>query len=514
MTNPNRQRLKVPALLGVLLLAGFGMVYLTGSFAQTTNGYNGFPLDDPWIHLQFAKNVVEYGSFSYYEDQLVTAGSTSPLYTLLLAAGMLVTRDEMLLSYTLGTIFFLIGGWFFFALIRRQFGEQLLVAVLAVFLFLMEPRLQWVTLSGMETTLFISNVLAAVYFYYVRKPVAFGIVSGLLMWSRPEGLLMLMVFGADFFYHHVIVRDAASSADPPLSRLRRSWVLRALPILAALVFAYGAFNLALSGTFLPNTYAAKLKYYAAGGEGFLLQVFHFLSDGHMVIPALFALIGTMSVLLKTIRREENPFLIPLLWAGGVVVAYWWKLPYLYHNGRYLMPILPFVLIIAFHGISVIADLSRKIARTISRETIERTLQAGMLGIAAIQFVIGSWTGRDVYADYCRYIHDRQVTTAFWIRDHLPEDAVVATHDIGAVAYYSERRIVDMVGLVSPEIISRIGEREALLGHLSRSGATHLVVLRSWFDIDNINPLFQTDEMRPEVMEVFRYEPERMHFVEG
>ena len=78
-----------------------GMCWLC-MLAWNANGIPGFPLDDPWIHLQYAKNLHDFGSFSYYRNELVTAGTTSPLYTFLCAAGLFVTRDVMVLSYTLG----------------------------------------------------------------------------------------------------------------------------------------------------------------------------------------------------------------------------------------------------------------------------------------------------------------------------------------------------------------------------------------------------------------------------
>ena len=62
-----------------------GIAVLTGLFflfmAKSQNGYFCFPLDDTWIYLTFARNIVEFGSFSYYKNQLSTSGSTSPLYT-------------------------------------------------------------------------------------------------------------------------------------------------------------------------------------------------------------------------------------------------------------------------------------------------------------------------------------------------------------------------------------------------------------------------------------------------
>ena len=54
----------------ILVLAGLLMSVLTASFAYYTNEGFGFPLDDPWIHLQFAKNLHDYGSFSYFKNEI------------------------------------------------------------------------------------------------------------------------------------------------------------------------------------------------------------------------------------------------------------------------------------------------------------------------------------------------------------------------------------------------------------------------------------------------------------
>src|SRR5712692_9540798 len=99
----DRARQTAYFLIPVLLL-GTGMCFFTCWNAYRVNGHPGFPLDDPWIHLQFAKNLHEYGSYSYYQTTMATSGSTSPLYTLLLAAGFSFTSNEFLLSYTFGIL--------------------------------------------------------------------------------------------------------------------------------------------------------------------------------------------------------------------------------------------------------------------------------------------------------------------------------------------------------------------------------------------------------------------------
>ena len=69
----------------------------------------------------------------------------------------------------------------------------------------------------------------------------------------------------------------------------------------------------------------------------------------------------------------------------------------------------------------------------------------------------------------------------------------------------------MVGLVSPEMIDNIGNLDKLRQYLVRKKVTHLALLRNWFEVVNENPLFQTDESSPEIMEVFPFDPARAHF---
>ena len=102
-TPAHRRELAAAALIIALGVARICLLLLSSLKA---NGGPGFPLDDPWIHLQFARNLREFGAFSYFRNEMVTAGSTSPLYTILLSLGFFFTSDEMLLSYVMGITFF------------------------------------------------------------------------------------------------------------------------------------------------------------------------------------------------------------------------------------------------------------------------------------------------------------------------------------------------------------------------------------------------------------------------
>ena len=76
-----------------IAIISFALSFYYLNFALAQNGGFGFPLDDPWIHLTFAKNLVDYHSFSYFKNEMATAGSSSPIYTILLAAGFIISNN-------------------------------------------------------------------------------------------------------------------------------------------------------------------------------------------------------------------------------------------------------------------------------------------------------------------------------------------------------------------------------------------------------------------------------------
>ena len=492
-----------------LILAGAALCITYVMNARSVNGADGFPLDDPWIHLQFARNLHDFGSFSYYRDQMVTSGSTSPLYTFILAAGFFLTSNEMLLSYVIGGTSLIVAAWLMYGTVFRECGENRILAAAASLLLLMEPRLLWVALSGMETTLYIALLLAAYASFQKRRPYLPGLFSGLLVWVRPDALLFLAAIGVDAVYRTSVVRAPRKNRAHTGERPSLRQFLPSVGVALVLIASYGTFNLLLSGSVLPNTYAAKLKYYSSSGDGFPGAVFGFVTAGHWSVLSIAAGIGALTTLYQVLRRRPVPFLTSLLWPVALFLAYWWKLPFLYQEGRYLMPVLPFIVLLGLFGLTTVVDAlrSRKPAMTAMR-----WLAPLVLLVACGQFAVAAWEGRAAYAETCAYISDRQVTTARWMRDHLPADAVIGTHDVGAIGFYAGHRVVDMVGLVSPDMITNIGNFEGLRQFLASHGVTHLAVLRNWFEVANQTPLFHTNEQQPEIMEVFSFDPATVVFV--
>src|SRR5215211_5884052 len=61
----------------------------------------GFPLDDSWIHLTYARNLTEHGQWAFRLGER-SAGSTSPLWTASLSIGFLLDLAPYVWTYLLG----------------------------------------------------------------------------------------------------------------------------------------------------------------------------------------------------------------------------------------------------------------------------------------------------------------------------------------------------------------------------------------------------------------------------
>jgi len=104
--HPSRRRL--PAGL-LLTLAGLVVClrYLLAEIARLKGGL-GFPLDDSWIHLEFARNLARGLGLSYNPGHLVT-GSTAPLWTALLSLLFLLPGSVIAWTKALGIALHLAG---------------------------------------------------------------------------------------------------------------------------------------------------------------------------------------------------------------------------------------------------------------------------------------------------------------------------------------------------------------------------------------------------------------------
>jgi hypothetical protein len=79
-----------------------------------------------------------------------------------------------------------------------------------------------------------------------------------------------------------------------------------------------------------------------------------------------------------------------------------------------------------------------------------------------------------------WIEKDMVGTAQWIQENLPADSLLAVHDIGAIGYFDQHPIIDLAGLVSPDVVPFIRDQDQIAAYLDRRGADYLVTLPDFY----------------------------------
>lgn len=499
-------------ILLTFIILSIVLSYFYIQHAFTVNKENGFPLDDPWIHLTFAKNLVDYGSFSYFKNEVVTAGSTSPIYTLLLAAGFLVTKNEMILSYILGIGFFALSAFIFYRTAGNLFAEENWIAIGATLIFVLDKWINLIAGSGMETTMHIFILLACFYFYKKRKAVPLGIFFGLILWSRPDGIAFLAAIAIDYFWFAYLKNKTKLTSEVEL--FTKSDLIKIGSIFAVLTVLYFAMNLFLAGTLLPNTYAAKLTYYTPefrSRAAFMKEeVWGYFTETSYVILIIPFFIALLKIVFDSVKKKYNRFLLPLLFVFILIFIYWYNLPYAHRFGRYLMPVIPFYILLFSYGSR---EFFKLMSGYLKEKNISNALSVGILLIAIVLSVISYSANKITYQDQCRHISLRQVTTAKWLKENTPENSIIATHDVGAIGFYSGRKIIDVAGLINPENISKLMDKnysETMVDYMKSKGVTYLAFLREWYRVVNQTPLYTTGDKNFEIMDVYKFDTQRTH----
>lgn len=473
--------------------------------ALTTNQFLSFPLDDPWIHLTFAKNIVEYFSFSYYKNEIVTAGSTSPLYVFIAALGFLITKNEMILSYFLGTAFFALSSFYFYKLSLKEFNNDFILSLLVCLIFIFDYNMNFIAVSGMETTLFILFLILGVYLYKEKKTVELGIVLGLIIWIRPDGAAFIAAFIVDYFYNRWFVKD-----NDKRTLFSYKELFTVSGIFLIFLLAYFAMNLYLSGTILSNTYSAKVAFNTDSETRIIFLTHHiwnfFTKDFYS-----FLLPGFIIVIVKFIydisKRRFNQNSIYILFIFLFILLYLIKLPMSSRFGRYFMPMVPFYILGSMCGYYLMLNLLKDY---INKPLIIKILNFAVISSIVISSVFSYFNYSDYYAFHCAYIHDRHVRTANWFRDNTNENDIIGTHDIGAIGFYSGRKIIDIAGLINPDLMKHSNQdnyNEVVTDYFKEHGVTYTTFYREWFLMLNQNPEFiSPGDTATEAFYVYKFYP--------
>ena len=86
-----------------------------------------------------------------------------------------------------------------------------------------------------------------------------------------------------------------------------------------------------------------------------------------------------------------------------------------------------------------------------------------------------------YAWGVQNINAMQVRVGHWVAENVPRHGRLALNDIGAIAFISRRPVIDLMGLVTPEIIPyRRQAEEGILRFVGEQCPDYVIVFPAWF----------------------------------
>lgn len=462
----------------------------------------GYITDDTYIHLRYAQNLIDRGEFSFNPGQH-SYGATSPLWIFILALFLKLGLAPFAPAWLAGALSGLAMILVLDAILERltfpypwKLGILLLAAGDVWFL-------RW-TFSGMETPL-ATTFLLILLFPLVsgrdlgwgvtreslwRRYLGWGVAAGLAGLVRPEfviiaplGLPWLLWF--EYFRAGSVggvgARYKARPHGPLLAALG-GWAAALAPWF---VYAWVAF-----GRLTPGTASAKSSNLLPSPT----LVVEYLSMSVKQLAATQGLVWLGVVMLvvlvlirnsrdmESFREEEISFGedtdesadeslpapgqgpwsvwgptalvgIALTWTlvllGGYAVKQVWII------SRYVCPLAPVLLL----TLGVIAEWLLNGQGLGPRG--QRVGHGVMLGIVLLTLVGNAWIFGDMVVPHARKfpagVRDCYLSMGQWLSENSEPDAVVAALDIGAVGYASDRRVLDLMGLVSPEILA-VGQK--------------------------------------------------------
>ncbi|MGF6871732.1 hypothetical protein [Paraburkholderia sp. MM5477-R1] len=435
-----------------------------------------FQLDDALIYLRYLRNLFDGNGLTYNAGDRFN-GLTSPLYSYLLIAANAVTGN---LQYT--TIFlsfvFLCAAAIAGAHVLATGKYEKTLCALAVVSFN-----YFYTTFGMETSLFLFLSALALILYRRQQFFGLGVVLGLLFMTRTEGVFLGAVLIADY-----VVKNR---------RLPRAGYFVAPLILLAANFL---FNYYYYGAFLPATGSAKLGQGKSGlwGEGLIFLHVQYMKGaffgGDSRLLWFMLPVGLVGVLSAFGKRMVWLVIFYLLLLGSFYVFL--HIPN-YH--WYYAPFFFFGLLFVGTGVWKILELTYQRAR----KNIAFLALFCAFFIAAGGFFYHSFNLSNVR----RGPMEAYKNIGEWLKANTPGNAVVATVEIGTIGWYSERYVIDILGLTNRYNADYIA-RGDVYSWLTRYSPDYIVVHQPLWSFEaSANCLLSSEAYAP--VEAFNFDGYRL-----
>ncbi len=451
----------------------FCIVITVTAFISVGNngGHFVYALDDPYIHMAMAKNFVMHGVWGITPAEF-TSSSSSPLWTLLLSGVYFITGVNEIAPFVLNIIFASLTIFAAFLFLKKYINNNIIITgVLLAVVFC--GALTQVVFTGLEHTL--QAFLTVLAFYFFSEIVE-------LFWEnktpmRKDYIFLYITLAAlsAVRYEGLFVSFAVIF----VLAYRRKYTAALLTLFSAALPAVvmGIISVSKGWFFLPNPVLLKGAGMQTGFVSLLSSVFSFrfavnLWDYYHVLLIIVLLL----IFFFLLRAEKNlRVLFPMIFiliTAALLHAQFAKFGSLLRYDLYI--IIPGILLTVISAVKYFSVYSQKF----------RIPVIVVLAVSLIPFGFISIRGVRNIPRAASNIYNMQYQTAQFVKEYY-NDNIIALNDIGAVAFYTDARCIDLWGIASLEVATAIQEGKYNTDKINEvavmPNAKIAIVFEKWFD---------------------------------
>ncbi len=464
------------ALMSVICIYWITMMLLLVTSTHGNQGHLIYPLDDTYIHMAIAKNVVLHNVWGITKHEF-TSSTSSPLWTLLLVIAYFVfgvnELSPLLLNLLFGTLMLLVSYLF----LKKYVTSNVTIFVLLVIALFVTP-LPSLTFLGMEHVL---HALLTLCFVYFALPVLSSDTKDFQ--KEYVALMVLAPFVTTIRFEGVFLVFVACVLLLMRKKVSRALLLGAIALLP--VIAYGLWSVLHGWYFLPNSLLLKGNIPSLSLKGIIQMIgYGALNRINGESHIQFLLMASLLVLLFYIRKEkawsDNVFANLIFISTTILHMQFAGIGWFYRYESYLV-----LLGIITLGITASSVIQMGPDWGINKKTLPQYAVVILVTAVAIgPFWFRAIGSLRIVPQATTNIYEQQYQMGLFLRKYY-QDKMIPLNDIGAASFLADIRLLDLWGLGSLEPTTlRIQHRyttEQIYNLANQRDARIAIVYDKWFD---------------------------------
>lgn len=415
--------------IGIFMLLALVVFWGSSHFLDMRN-------DDAYITYRYAQNLVQGRGLVFNPGEYVLA-TTSPLHALMLSVVALVYPNLPLAAIILSGVALLALGFYIYMILEHLgYPRAGLISALIIIL-----NIHTYSVFPLETIILVSLEIASIYYALRQELIIAALLGACAVLTRFDAVTLTIAL----LIHYVITRRSLRRLPAPAA------------VFLVMVLGWFAFSFTYYGSWLPTTAFAKTGFadHALMFVGSIwpkvLSISIANSPHLSAIPVVFTLISLWLIW----RTQRWDLVVIPLWGVLYIMGYS-ILSIGFPHSWYYYPLVVATLALGCLGANNLYD---SIKKRLSFRGI-RLLKVVTVLLVSTLLVVQAKT---VY-DYSIAHHQSPWTTAReqayvevsdWLRKNTSKRATIAALEIGTLGYFSDRSIVDLLGLVTPAAIPNV-----------------------------------------------------------